>query len=277
MNVNPLIAPTLLLAYALAFASYAVTRRIKGVSLQAAWFVAAVLGALPAVSMPLYYTHLYDHWAAYYAFRALPYSELTASGAGLLAGVVAHWARRFHARGRFVDMALLVLLTLGVAAPYAKPVLAPVAPGVFQDRWSEGVCLQSTASCGAACTATFLKLFGFDMTERQIAQECFTYVAGTENWYLARALRKRGLNVTFVVLDPKARELPIPCIAGIKMGEAGHFICILGEENGAIVVGDPLMGRYTCTKDELFAKIRFAGFFMHIETQSASRRMTATQ
>ena len=75
-----------------------------------------------------------------------------------------------------------------------------------------------------------LRLYGIDATEREVALECYTYVSGTENWYLARALRKRGLKVVFIFADPPFQALPIPSIAGINMGQAANGVLAPGDQ-----------------------------------------------
>ncbi len=265
MHVNPLIVPALILAFALFFAAYRITPKIEGAAARVTWHVFALVSPVPALSMALYYLHLYDDSALYFAFRAFPLSELTASGTGIAAGLLAYWANRARIVGIVFIHGLMILMTLGIAVPYAKPVLAPVDADVYRNTWRDGVCIQSTASCGAASVATILKHYGIETTEKEIALECYTYVAGTENWYLARALRRRGLKVTFRIDRPVPKELAVPCIAGVNMGAAGHFITILENNGDSYVVGDPLVGRATYSKEDLFREFRFAGFFMAVQ------------
>ncbi|MFA6240954.1 MAG: cysteine peptidase family C39 domain-containing protein [Candidatus Hydrogenedentales bacterium] len=265
MHVNPLILPTLILAFGLFFVAYRIAPRIETATARTAWYVFALLSPVPALLMALFYLHLYDDSVSFYAFRAFPYSELSASGAGVAAGTLAYWVNRVRVAGFFFIPGVLLLMVLGIAAPYAKPMLAPVDPSVYRNTWRDGVCIQSTASCGAASVATILKHFGIDATEKEIALECYTYVAGTENWYLARALRRRGLKVTFCIDPPLPEVLPVPCIAGVNMGAAGHFITILEQNGDSYVVGDPLVGRATYSKEDLFREFRFTGFFMAVK------------
>ncbi|MCC6488879.1 MAG: hypothetical protein IT364_15375, partial [Candidatus Hydrogenedentes bacterium] len=269
--------PALVLGYALFFAGYKVCARLKRARTQIGWLAFGALLAIPGVLMPLYYLHLFDRWALFFTFRALPLAELAASGAGILAGTLASHAVRLQANRHVMTVGMLMILTLGLAAPYIKPILAPVDPSVYRNQWRDGVCLQSTASCGAASAATILRLYGIDSTEREIALECYTYVSGTENWYLARALRKRGLKVDFIFSEPPLQALPVPSIAGINMGQAGHFITILSETADRYAIGDPLNGRSEIPKTEVFGRIQFTGFFMRVtpygESSNASRDM----
>jgi hypothetical protein len=83
---------------------------------------------------------------------------------------------------------------------------------------------------------------------------------------LARALRRRGLNVEFAFTGTPVECVPVPSIAGITMGmgEAGHFITILSETEDRYVVGDPLNGRSEHVKNEILDAFSFTGFFMHV-------------
>lgn len=266
MHFNPLLIPTVVLAFGFFYAGYQVSARTSSFTARVVWMTIAILSSVPGLLMPMYYLHVFDRWELFYSCRAAPLSELTASASGLLAGTLTYAAVRLGAHRFVVTMGLLIILTLGLAAPYAKPILAPVDPSVYRNEWREDVCLQSTASCGAASAATILRLYGIDATEREIADECYTYVAGTEAWYLARALRRRGLNVAFVVVDPPVHNLPVPSIAGtnVGLGQAGHFITILEETEEYYVVGDPMSGRSRHRKDGIFQDIDFTGFFMHV-------------
>jgi ABC-type bacteriocin/lantibiotic exporter with double-glycine peptidase domain len=160
------------------------------------------------------------------------------------------------------------LLLIGILVPYLKPLVRPPRWSTFRDRWSDGVCLQSTsASCGPASAATLLKMFGRSATEEELARECYTYAAGTENWFLARAMRRREMDVRFVQIDGLPEKIPWPSIAGVRLrgpSGPGHFIAILGVEGESVVVGDPLVGRLTIRREEWLRRYHGAGFFMTV-------------
>lgn len=212
--------------------------------------------------LPLYYLHWFDHAAWFYEFRSLPCTELTAAGAGLFAGALAELV---GGPKLLIRPLTLALLCLGIALPHLKPILAPVAVGSFADHWQDGVCLQSTrSSCGAASAATVFKALGVNLTEREIAQECLTYAGGTENWYLARAFRRRGFTVTYRFEQGVPRDLHTPAIAGVRVGGNGHFIPILTQDAELLVTGDPLVGREVTARDQATDHFAFTGFFMEI-------------
>jgi ABC-type bacteriocin/lantibiotic exporter with double-glycine peptidase domain len=156
------------------------------------------------------------------------------------------------------------ILLLCVGAPYLKQIFLLPDWNGFSDRWSEGVCLQSSeSSCGPASTATLLKLAGKPVTEKEIAQESFTSRRGTENWYLIRTLRHHGLNVHYSIGKQNQTSFSFPSIVGVRLGGksgAGHFITILGKSGNRYVVGDPLSGREELDETQLQDRYYFTGF-----------------
>jgi ABC-type bacteriocin/lantibiotic exporter with double-glycine peptidase domain len=106
--------------------------------------------------------------------------------------------------------------------------------------------------------ATILRFYDIDATELELARECHTYRGGTECWYIARALRRRGLRVRFVIDKTGERPTGIPCIAGVLVGGAGHFVALLPQGAGEQAVADPMYGvsKPRATEHE------FTGFYM---------------
>ena len=98
------------------------------------------------------------------------------------------------------------------------------------------------------------------VTERELAVDSYTYAGGTEAWYLAKAIRRRGAEAEFVLSDS---TLPSPSIAGVRMG-GGHFIAIEVATPQAVTFVDPLVGEFTLTPAELRARYRFTGFFLRV-------------
>jgi hypothetical protein len=177
---------------------------------RALWALAAVV-ALPGILFALYYVHLYDHAPWFYSFRSLPGTELSAGGLGFIAGV-AHARLRADSGGKILLPLALALLVL---VPFIKPILSPVEFARPRAQPADGTVLQSTPStCGPASAATLLNVLGHPTSERELAAESFTSVSGTENWYLARALRRRGFDVTFEFRPLEDIAIPSPSIAG---------------------------------------------------------------
>jgi len=228
------------------------------------WCVAGC-AAIPGLLLTLYYTHIFDGWLGFYRFRAMPLTELAAGGLGLLAGLLAVTLAARTRSGELVRWLCGGALLLWIAVPYVKPVVNALDPGELHDEWRDDVCLQSTeSSCGPAAAATLLRAHGVQAREAELARECFTSRGGTENWYLARAIRRRGLRVDYVSASG-LDDVPLPCIAGVRLGGPqgdGHFIAILGRSGERFVTGDPRLGRFLVSEDELARDYHFTGFFM---------------
>jgi ABC-type bacteriocin/lantibiotic exporter with double-glycine peptidase domain len=110
-----------------------------------------------------------------------------------------------------------------------------------------------------------LRRLGKTSTEEQIARASFTSRNGTENWYLARTLRKHGVEVRFLFASDLNKPWPFPAIAGVRLpasGNTGHFIAVLDRIGDMYVIGDPLRGRLVQSQSELRETYHFTGFFM---------------
>lgn len=219
--------------------------------------------ALPGATFTLYYFHLVPEPAWFYELRSWRMPELFLVPLGAFGGVAA----------TFIPKRLRLLPLLGTLSfllvPFLKPILGPLDADILEDRWKNGVCLQSMAStCGAASTATILTRHGFPTSEREIAVEAYTYVGGTEAWYLARALRRRGFGVRFRT-NAALSEISAPAIAGTMVGSAGHFVPLLErlpDEN--VVFGDPLYGWQELPPDRVAKVFDLTGWFLEITPPS---------
>lgn len=260
--MNWMVIPTLAGAFLLFAIGSWLWGRLQTNSARVLLLVIAVILAVPGILYTVYYLHLFDDADWFYQLRSLPFTELLAAGAGLLAGMLATIIQQ---RKVVTRPFIIAMLTLGISVPYLKPIVAPVRSGNFEDRWADGVCLQSTSSsCGPASAATLLRASGNDLTEAEIAGRCFTYLGGTENWYLARFLRQQGYRVRFITRRNPAGPLPVPSIAGVKVGGMGHFIPIMEETVTTYITGDPLVGRREWPKDKIRERMNFTGFFMEV-------------
>lgn len=260
MHPNWLGVPALTLALVLFFTGSRLIAKMPHKLERAMLMAGTFILGVPGFLFPLYYFHLFDNMQWFYEFRSIPYTELAASGAGLFAGVLSGLISH---HGRLVRPALMIVLCLGIVTPHLKPVIAPISDAQFNQRWSNGVSLQSTeASCGPASAATIARSLGLHASEKEIARQSYTYSGGTESWYLARALRKRGLNVHFSILPTPVRTLPAPSIAGVRIHDFGHFIPIIKETEHTYILGDPLVGRAEIAKDKILSEYTFTGFFM---------------
>ena len=256
--MNWLAFPALIVSLLLFPVGYTILKRCSSGSVKAGILVLWFVLGIPGFLFPLYYTHWFDRAEWYYVFRAIPFVELAAAGAGLFAGALA----ALYRPGRVLCLAILCG---GMLVPHIKPLLGRMPADSFSDHWNDGVCLQSTpSSCGPASAASIFRTFGVAVTERELADECFTYIGGTENWYLARAFSRRGLDATVRIESGFPEDLQLPVIAGVKIGAVGHFIAILGKNDQAILFGDPLVGRSEIPSKDLHNAYDFTGFFMEV-------------
>ena len=261
MHGNPLVVPTLGLSVAFFFFGLFSYRRTSSVEVRALLLLPAILLAVPGSLFVLYYTHLFDGAAWFYWFRALPFTELTASGSGFAAGIFHAW----HEPDTWGKKLLApCALTVLVFIPFVKSILDPINLSQLHDRCEGEVCLQSTFStCGPASAATIFKTFGRDVSEKDLARESFTSRGGTESWYLARAIRRRGFSTEFLIQPQDQTSLPSPAIAGVVFPRgAGHFIAVLNETPNQVTLADPLKGKLVINRAELNNYYRFTGFFL---------------
>lgn len=231
------------------------------------------IAAVPVFLFAVYYIGILGEAGWFYSFRALSGSEFSACGAGLLAGCLQSKRNQSQRTRKQVSAGFIpFILSLCVGAPYLKQIFLRPDWNNFNDRWAEGVCLQSSeSSCGPASAATLLKLAGKRATEKEIAQESFTSRRGTENWYLIRSLRRHGLDAHYLIKQPNQTELPFPSIVGVRLGGkngAGHFIAILGKSGSRYVVGDPLDGREELDETQLQERYYFTGFTIVVASNS---------
>jgi len=256
MSINPALLPTFLVAMLLFVTGILIKKQCPRVAI-----VLGVILSIPATLGILYYTHLFDNWRWFYEARTLRFSELSFAGIGFLGGTVYEWQQPENWRERaFMPLASAVVLLV----PFMKPLLDPLDLSKLQNRCSGPVCLQSTFStCGPASAATILRTQGQEVTERDLAIDSLTYRGGTEAWYLARALRRRGNNAEFIFSE--GDNFPYPAVAGVRLpGGAGHFIALLKTGDGAATIVDPLSGKLTIPMVDLRKRYHFTGFFLKI-------------
>jgi hypothetical protein len=215
--------------------------------------------AMPAVVYNLYYLHLWEEPIWLYRVRSWTGSELFAAPAGLLAG----WVQgRMKGRWRISIYSMSALLLLALAVPYIKQMSGPME---MRDKWKDGVCLQSSPStCGPASAATLLAALGIRASEAELARDAFSTMSGTENWYLKRAIEKRGVSCHYEWAKPPVKALPCPAIAGLNLGPGmGHFVAVLEECEDGYLVADPIAGKTKVLRDQLEKGIgAFSGFFL---------------
>jgi hypothetical protein len=269
MNPNWLGVVSLVLAIVAFFFAY---RAVKPLSFKhRVWIaLASVVLSIPGITYSLYYGHWVEVPSWYYQFRSIAGTELMVVWIGVAGAAVAALMPRIF----------LILPLLGVAVfatvPVIKPFIGPIPKSAFKDRWVNDVCLQTTPStCGAASLATVMKRLGDSVSESEVAAAAHSYQGGTEAWYLARFARSRGYDVDFDLAPGFDPDGGLPAVVGVKLGEVGHFIAILGKESDQYIVGEPVTGRKLMTQEMLMKAYRFTGFHMrvrdrHSKTEPAS-------
>jgi hypothetical protein len=269
--MNPFLIPTIAGTLAFFFVGIWLAHRATSGSLQLLLVILGVVTAIPAFLYVIFYTGVLGEAGWFYSFRAVPGTELAAGGAGLFAGWLQAKRNQSPRVKKLMSAGFIpFLLVLGVAIPYLKQTFLRPHWNDFSDRWSEGVCLQSSeSSCGPASAATLLSLFGKPASEKQIAQEAFTSRRGTENWYLIRTLRRQGLNAEYLIDPPGSVDLHSPSITGVRLGGqtgTGHFIAVLEKETNGFIIADPLTGRKMMTEKQLLNRYYFTGFSILVTT-----------
>lgn len=268
MQMNPIAVPT----FVFALIAFWIGTRAEGFlqdrRARIVVVVVSIILALPALLFVLYYTHLFDNATWFYNFRAIRFTELLVSGTGFLTGFVYSFTEPESIGEKLAIPAILFIL---VAIPFIKPVITPLDLTQLSDRCVDDVCLQSTPStCGPASAANILKMLGQDTSEQQLATESFSYRGGTENWYLSRALRKRGFDTKVTIEFPLPSVLPAPSIAGVVLGGgAGHFIAVMSQDGSDVTIVDPLKGKIVIPRVTLEKQYRFTGFFLVVKKRVA--------
>ena len=262
MQIHPLLIPTLLLStvlFALGMWLSNDWRQFRG--RQTLIFASSCCLGIPGALFAFYYTHYFDNWVVLYQLRSLTGSEFAFSLLALPAGMI---SRVFS---KFSSVLFAALSLLAALIPFVKPFIAPLNYDGLLDHWRDDVCIQSGPStCGPSSTATILKRYGVNVTQQQIAREALSYQGGTECWHLARAIRKRGFAVEFHIEHGGLPDkVPAPAIAGVRIGDIGHFIAILEQNGDQLVIGDPMHGRSEASREDFLRDYDFTGFFMTIE------------
>ena len=215
--------------------------------------------SLPGLLYCLYYLHLLPEMEWFYQLRSLRGSELWL--AIPLSAVVA-WSN--FATRPFV-LFFYALAVGALVVPFAKPLSRPLDPVEFRDQWNGNACLQSTEStCGPASAATVIRYLGKKgVTETSLAINAKSTTSGTEAWYLARELRRRGYVAEFQ-FNSFPNKISFPGILGVRLGTLGHFIAVLKHEGDQWTIADPLVGQEIVTLQELKRRYSISGFFLHI-------------
>ena len=255
---------TLIISLAVFIACTVLYKKLKG-SEAVLWILAVVIFVISLIFPGVYFSKTLSQMPVYCSFRAMPYCEILVSFCIPVIAFTYVALNKVIKRGTFkicISWVIFLLCLTFVSIPYIKPIIRPLNPLIFHERYNDGVCMQSTSStCGPACLVTILRQYGKKDTELSIAKHAFSCGSGTENWYLARYAQQQGLNYKFLFIK-NISEVQTPAIIGVGLGRSGHFITILRYDNGLYTIGDPLIGLEKLRENELLQKYHFTGFML---------------
>lgn len=252
------------------------------------------LGNMVAVLVVLltvaYIVFLWDHAVL---TKLIPYSNVIILGnwfpigAAILSGIACGRLRKFKVRRAVTAIAMLGAGAVGLFWPMLG------SPPECGDKWEGYACRQTDkTSCMAAASATLLRCYGIDSSEREMATLCFTR-KGT-NWlglYHGMAVKLKPSGLGPLLFDESldellAHEQPqiISCgltqevsekhpeyhhelgwIIGVK-----HAVVLIKIEGDRIFVADPAQGPEEWTMDDL--RLLWDGRGMRVQRLPGFRR-----
>ena len=108
MSINWLIIPTLIAGVLFFVFGQKAFKSINKHGYKAFLVIGASILCIPGGLFPVYYLHLFDDAKWFYEFRSIPFIEITAGGAGLLAGILAEAMGKLKRPARLLLIAFLV-------------------------------------------------------------------------------------------------------------------------------------------------------------------------
>jgi hypothetical protein len=144
---------------------------------------------------------------------------------------------------------------------------APVVghrPPVGTERWTHGICRQtSTSSCSAAAAATLLNIYGITTTESEMIDACLTHIEGTTTLGLYRGLKLKTAGTAWDVRADKPHadsidHWPLPAVVTVSLPGLdkslliGHSLVVVRVDgDGKFDIADPFVGWQRWTRGEL--------------------------
>ena len=267
--INPNIYPALISGIILFFAGVILSRNLRDNKIVFPLFFVLLLLCLPGLSFILYYMRIFGEPIRYVEFRCIRGVEILSCLWGLFFGFI--YSKVMSSSGSSLFRNILEILfafisMILILIPFIKPIILPVQPSVqFQDRWRDGVCLQSGGStCGPASLATVLSIYGVRKSEEEIARNSYSCSSGTENWYMIRYARSLGFKVS-CSKENDIDKVPFPSIIGTRLGKIGHFVVLLDRVGESYIIGDSLKGRLKLSREEFDRRYRFEGVVVYLE------------
>lgn len=191
--------------------------------------------------------------------NVLLWGNLQLPGAALLGGVA--WS---SLKTPLWQRLLLIGALLGTGLWRETAPLIGHRPPVGPERWTHGICRQtSTSSCSAAAAATLLSIYGIQTNESEMIDACLTHVEGTSALGLYRGLKLKTAGTAWNVRADKPRTAsidhwPLPAVVTVSLPGldagllVGHSIVVLGiDGDGKFEIADPFAGRQRWTRRQL--------------------------
>ena len=167
---------------------------------------------------------------------------------------------------------MMVLVAINSVVPFIAPMVMRGKLEAMETRWhgNDEVCAQtSDYTCGPASAVTGLRRLGVQSGEGALAVAAHTtHFTGTEPDELARAINhlhvRDGVLAEYRWFDSLA-DLPKEgsVLLRIKYGfMMDHWVAWLGEEDGKMILGDPLSGRMAMSTEKLRERWRHTGVWI---------------
>ncbi len=115
-----------------------------------------------------------------------------------------------------------------------------------------GITYQTTGfSCGPASMSTLLRLWGMELTERELGEKMFTGLGGTNLAANRHLLGKIGFTGREIPCDmAQAAAYNLPFIASIDFSGINHQVIAAGVTPGGVILLDPNLGLEIKTRRE---------------------------
>jgi predicted double-glycine peptidase len=193
--------------------------------------------------------------------NVIAWANIQTPAMAFLAGLA--WA---HLPGPRWQKILLVCAIVGIGTwRFISPYVGET-PAMGPDRWTDGICRQSTKStCSAASAATVLAAHGIAATEAEMTGLCLTRTDGTPMLGLFRGMKAKTTRTAWDALAfsgtvDDLRHQPLPAVItitvsglpGTLFGPARHSTVVFGfPDADHVIIGDPYAGRQRWTIEQL--------------------------
>jgi len=163
------------------------------------------------------------------------------------------WHSRHAERGKLSFAMILMIITMLFLRWMAN---RPIADELFEIKLDDGIILQSGGySCVPATMANVLGTFGISVTEKTLAADMGTTMAGTTSGRVAFSLLKydlhsRRVNVSSITeVQPPAALI----VDHQATGPESHMVAFISMQGDRAEIWDPLEGHVIMTPEKLSA------------------------